>query len=739
MLEIHVLAKNRDGVLAASRALASSVKRTGEHRKGAQVLRGAISRYPEEPPLLHDLAELLIASNQADLAVDCLKSVNAIHERNGDIKRQLKTYELIVRIDPSEKATLKQLQSQSERSRIRLSDLIRTSSIASVTTAILVVLAYLGFNEIDSRRVYAESEKAMHTQLRFHHYDRARETVQDFLSAYQFSTRKRAATTLISHIRSEERDHHTNVANARSELTRVLGMTLYRAEHAANNGKHREAHEELSRGMRAVAAYKGRMNQEILDKHGRVKALLERVEAYLGGAKQLLAQIVRARKREQLDVAHRQSLELLHRYPKSKEALGVRIGVRVESTPPGATVIMEKKRIGKTPVVVDLPPNRSIITDLDLPGFRPARLQVRPAEEYRVHIGLEKVPTWVFESGGPIDSMPAATGDRILVGNRDGRMFCLDHDGRKKWNEYQVRLDISGGIAIRKNIACFGSFDGNLYTLNTATGTPLRRAIQATSVNAAIKLAPSEVSREGVVAFNAGNRFLVGVDMATGRRKWRRESPVTLAGSPQLDGGSVFCFTRQQQLLEFELSKGRLRSRLKLHGVIARPGRVVNGVAYVGTANADVSAIDVRSGKSLWSTKLVSRTAAPPTISTEARAVIVPLENDQLVCLDARTGTVRWKRSLDDEVRRTTGPDNETRVGAIETDGVCDDKRFYVGTLGGYILCWRIREGRIEWTYRTKGATQSPVKGIETRGMLRHRLFLQGSDDGNLYAFAVLP
>jgi outer membrane protein assembly factor BamB/tetratricopeptide (TPR) repeat protein len=738
---IHALVDDRSGALAAIRALLNSVRKTGAYEEGAEVLMRVLNYYPEETPLYHELADLLMASNQNDLAVDCLKSVADLYERAGDTQRQLKTYELIVRVDPTANGTLKRIAGESKRASVRTSDLLKISSIATIVGVILVALAYLGFIEIDSRRVYAESEKATRTQMRYHRYDRARKTVQDFLSAYSFSSRKQVATDLITRIRQEEKGHQSKVANTRNEFVRILGTTLHKAERAVKLGNHQEAREELTRGVREAAAYEGQMNEEFIKKYDRMKALLQKVDDYLGGAGRLVAQITKARKLNKLGEAHKYSLELLRHYPRSAESDALRIGVRVESTPSGATLIFGQQRFGKTPLVVDLPPRRMINGILELPSFRRTPIQIRPSREYEVHFGMEKTPAWVFDSGGPIDSVPAAADSLIFFGNRNGRMFCLNQDGRKKWNEFKVPLDISGGLAFWNNIACFGSFDGNFYMLNAATGTPRGAPVKATRAGNAIKLAPSAPSEKGIIVFNAGNRFLVGVDMTTNRKKWEYAAPGSLSGPPQLDGKSLYCFMDPGHLLELDLHtslpKGKLTRRLKFGGTLTHPGRIVDSIAYLSFAGGEVRALDVRSEKQLWSKTLDSAPTAPPTVAVEAGVVILPLASGELVCLETKTGDLRWKRETEIEALRLTTSGEKIQLGTINTAGACDGTHYYVGTREGYVLCWRIDNGQLEWMYRTMGATQTPRKGIATQGLLRPGLFVQGSDDGHLYGFAI--
>ncbi len=738
---IYALAGDRSAAMGALRSLLETVKNDSRYQDGADVLMRALNHFPEETTIYHELADLLMASNQNDLAVDCLKSVAELYGQGGDIQRQLKTYELIVRIDPTEQATLRKISGESKRAQISTNDLVKLSVLSVVIGILLVVISYFGFVEMDSRRVYALTREATGVQTRYTKFDRARNTVQDFLNAYRFSTRKKVATELFDQIDREEKTHRAKLDNTRNELVRILGTTLHKAERAIKLGNYIEAKDVLSGAIYEAKQYENQLTGEFASKFGRIQTLLGKVNIYLGGAERLVSQIVQARKVNDLGSAHRHALDLLKSYPQSSEADGLKIGILIESTPPGATLVFGHQKFGKTPVVVDVPPRRLIAGKLERPGYRDTPIQIRPTKEWKVHFGLEKLPSWAFDSGGPIDGAPYGADHLLFFGNRDGRIFCLNRQGKKKWPGFKVPLDISGGVAFWNNIVSAGSFDGNVYLLNASTGTPRGSVLKATTTNESIKRAPSEPSSLGVTAFNCGDKFLVGVDMMTGQRKWSYASPGPLAGAPQLDGDTLYCFLAQGHLLELDphtsLPKGKLKRHIRLESGLAHPGTIVGGIAYLGYASGEIRAFDLKSQKVKWATSLASAPTAPPTISVESGVAIVPLASEEIVCIELSTGAERWRREITSEAQKLTTSQEKIQVGSIDAVGAIDKRCYYVGSRYGYILCWRLEDGVLEWTYQTMGATEQPRKGIASKGLLHGGYFYQGSDDGHLYCFSV--
>jgi hypothetical protein len=67
------------------------------------------------------------------------------------------------------------------------------------------------------------------------------------------------------------------------------------------------------------------------------------------------------------------------------------VTVRVVSTPPGATVILEGKRLGKTPVDVRLPRRERTLLILRLAGHRERRERVVADRDRQLRLDLEPV------------------------------------------------------------------------------------------------------------------------------------------------------------------------------------------------------------------------------------------------------------------------------------------------------------------------------------------------------------
>jgi outer membrane protein assembly factor BamB len=145
--------------------------------------------------------------------------------------------------------------------------------------------------------------------------------------------------------------------------------------------------------------------------------------------------------------------------------------------------------------------------------------------------------------------------------------------------------------------------------------------------------------------------------------------------------------------------------------------------AYIAGLRGGLFALDVRTGRVAWRYRSGRCSAASSAVAGELvyhafmnRPPCDPATGrqevtGQVVALDARTGTVRWR----------------TRIGATESPPAIVHGLVYVGDWRGRIYALDARTGRIRWTFSTRGEVKA---GVAISG---GKLFV-GSYDGHMYA-----
>ena len=78
--------------------------------------------------------------------------------------------------------------------------------------------------------------------------------------------------------------------------------------------------------------------------------------------------------------------------------------------------------------------------------------------------------TWTYETDGPVTASPKISGNTVYFGSWDGNIYALDSDsGNLKWN-YQTGWGIDSTPEIYNGMVFVGSLDNNFYALDKENG-----------------------------------------------------------------------------------------------------------------------------------------------------------------------------------------------------------------------------------------------------------------------------
>lgn len=261
----------------------------------------------------------------------------------------------------------------------------------------------------------------------------------------------------------------------------------------------------------------------------------------------------------------------------------------------------------------------------------------------------------------------------------------------------QLGDKINGGLAISGGTVYAVSFDKKLYAIDERTGA-IRWTGQADNV-----LMSTPVLQNGVVIVGSGrDGFLKPDDYMS--QVWGRP-----------EGDDVYAFsTRDGHLL------------WKMHTVGQNmPSPAISGdTAILANGDLHAYAIDVASGKTLWTSSL----AGVPTMSSvnlaHGLAFVSTCHNAPYACetraIDVRDGSVAWTNPIGGSDCAPTLDDGKVFVNG-ERD---EDPRFHTG---GVLIVAAIdeRTGKTLWTYRTNpgpwtylGSRERQIAGTAHDGVL---------------------
>ena len=271
-------------------------------------------------------------------------------------------------------------------------------------------------------------------------------------------------------------------------------------------------------------------------------------------------------------------------------------------------------------------------------------------------------PLWTAEAAAPRpvepwERGPEAAGDLVVSAtghDEPARVRAFDaRTGQLRWtyrtgpNAF-VRAVGSGWVIVAADY-------GPLIGLDLTTGKQRWR----------FELASSQAAEYGTIA---GDTLFIGtsfpsedavdppvvyaLDLATGRQRWRtvldRGTDLQWA-APVVHGGQVLVADTlshpgsapTSHLHALDAGTGRLRWKADLHadqqGFFAEPPVVAGGLVYVATASRRLLAVEVDSGREVWGT------SGFPVIAGVRNGLVLAVLEDRLAALDAGSGVRRWE------------------------------------------------------------------------------------------------
>jgi outer membrane protein assembly factor BamB len=276
-----------------------------------------------------------------------------------------------------------------------------------------------------------------------------------------------------------------------------------------------------------------------------------------------------------------------------------------------------------------------------------------PLEEFEQQITVGKL--WEKDVGGGYDKQylklnPVHSNNMIFVAESSGEVLAVDRNSGKQIWRQDTDTDITGGPGAGNNLVTVGTGKAEVITLSADTGEILWRSRVTSEVLAAPQVAGNLV----LVRTIDGKIF--GLNARDGSRVWVYERSVpalTLRGTsaPVVSGDYVIAGFDDGRLAAIELLTGKPvwetrialgsgRSELERMVDINAEPVVVDNIIYAATFQGRVAALDLLSGRILW-TRDISSYAG---LCVDNNAVYVTDDKSAVWALDRLTGVSIWKQ-----------------------------------------------------------------------------------------------
>lgn len=246
--------------------------------------------------------------------------------------------------------------------------------------------------------------------------------------------------------------------------------------------------------------------------------------------------------------------------------------------------------------------------------------------------------------------VPALSDQGLYVAGFNGKVVAMNPStGARRWT-FDADSALSGGVGLGDDLVLVGKPAGEVIAIDTESGAEKWRAQVSSEV-----LSPPQ-AEGGVAVVRTVDGKLQGLDAADGAARWTYSTgvpPLTLRGTsaPVLVPGAVIAGLDNGKVAVIDTASGRAfwertvspptgRTELeRLVDIDANP-KLVGKVMYLVTFQGRLVAMEVESGRILWSRDMSSYSG----LDVDASTVFVSDADGAVWAMDRRSGASLWRQ-----------------------------------------------------------------------------------------------
>lgn len=236
------------------------------------------------------------------------------------------------------------------------------------------------------------------------------------------------------------------------------------------------------------------------------------------------------------------------------------------------------------------------------PVVRDGTIYTGSADGYFYAIrAMDGKQVWKFQCKGPVMGAGAFFGNTLIFGDSEARIYSVQcATGHKQW-EFAMNGDtlvnekwgfdrraVLATPAIAGNRVVIGGRDGFLYCLDAANGNRLWTVDHRISWI----ISTVAISDSFVITGTSDGRFVQAVDLFTGRERWKFTGAGAIWSSPLVVDDYVYAGSFNGQLYCLSLHSGERVSQFATGGMILSSPVWANGMLVVGSDDGNVYALN---------------------------------------------------------------------------------------------------------------------------------------------------
>jgi outer membrane protein assembly factor BamB len=201
-------------------------------------------------------------------------------------------------------------------------------------------------------------------------------------------------------------------------------------------------------------------------------------------------------------------------------------------------------------------------------------------------------------------SSPAVFNGRVYFGSGDGNVYAFDaQTGNLLW-KFATGDIVHASPAVANGTVYIGSWDSYLYALDAESGQEKWRfkTGEDAVIHNQVGFQSSPAVVDGTVYVGCRDAHVYAVDSATGRKKWDYPTAKSwVVATPAVRDGIVYVGTSDSKRFHaLDAKTGRARFTLDIKTNTFSSAALAGDLAYVGSFNGRLLAIDTKSGRLAW-------------------------------------------------------------------------------------------------------------------------------------------
>jgi eukaryotic-like serine/threonine-protein kinase len=273
---------------------------------------------------------------------------------------------------------------------------------------------------------------------------------------------------------------------------------------------------------------------------------------------------------------------------------------------------------------------------------------------------------WKVHTGGMVIGSPAVADGKVYFGSTDGNLYAVDSEsGAQQW-KFDAKSRIPSSPAVSDRIVYFAAYDGNFYAVDASTGglkwkfqTGGERRFAGKhlhGVQPAAETMPdpfdcylsSPVVWKGAVYFGSGDGNIYSLDAASGALNWKFKTGDVVHASPAIADGTLYLGSWDSYFYALDAATGQEKWRFKTgedpdtHNQVGiqSSAAVVDGMVYFGCRDSHLYALDAKTGEKKWAFSGQGSWVVSSPAVKDGRVYFVTSDSSLLYALDAKSGAV---------------------------------------------------------------------------------------------------